>query len=199
MAGDGNEAVQGLPGTDVAQPEGDPPIVGPQANLWSNLPREAFRRGVPHCGRNQPLPHQMKPQLTGVEAAAAGTMEALLGLDYTRKELGQVMPRVRKAMAARQAMGRKHYGMTLAENHAAFDERVRMAWEEALDGLAYSEWMLEGWKFPRPEEPEFNRSGRDYPAGVALECMKLFGRAIVELDQLMRAIGMDPVRKEGQP
>ena len=148
-----------------------------------------------------PLATASAAELTGVEAAAAGTMEALLGLDYTRKELGKVMPRVRKAMAARQALGREKYPTTLAENHAPFEERVRHAWEEALDGLAYSQWMFWGWNIPRPDNPAYNRSGQDYEAGAAmnLNCIRLFSLALVELDRLMRHCNMDPVRKEGQP
>ena len=199
MAGDGNEAVQGLPGTDVAQPEGDPPIVGPEADLRPTLPGQALRRIVPHCSRHQPLPNQMKPQLTGVERDAAISMDYLLAMDIPASELERIMLRVREAMAARQALGREKYPTTLAENHAPFEERVRHAWEEALDGLAYSQWMFWGWKIPRPDNPAYNRSGQDYEAGAAMRCVRLFSQALAELDALMRHCNMDPVRKEGQP
>ncbi len=138
-------------------------------------------------------------KLTGVERDAAISMDYLLAMDIPASELERIMLRVREAMAARQALGREKYPTTLAENHAKFEERVRHAWEEALDGLAYSQWMFWGWKIPRPDNPAYNRSGRDYEAGAAMRCVKLFSQVLAELDALMRHCNMDPVRKEGQP
>jgi hypothetical protein len=135
-------------------------------------------------------------ELTGVEAAAARAVEAglLISCPPDRKV---IMQRVRAAMAARQAMGREKYTTTLEENDALLEERVRHAWEEALDGLAYSQWIWEGWMSRQRYDRGFDPSIR--AGGVAIECLRLFGQAIVELDRLMRALGMDPVRKEGQP
>ena len=146
-----------------------------------------------------PLATASPAKLTGTEADAAISMDYLLAMDIPASELERIMSRVREAMAARQALGREKYPTTLAENHAPFEERVRHAWEEALDGLAYSQWMFWGWKIPRPEDPAYNRSGRDYEAGAAMRCVKLFSQALAELDALMRHCNMDPVRKEGQP
>ncbi len=135
-------------------------------------------------------------KLTGVEAAAARAVEAglLISCPPDRKV---IMQRVRAAMAARQAMGREKYTTTLEENDALLEERVRHAWEEALDGVAYSQWIWEGWMSRQRYDRGFDPSIR--AGGVAIECLRLFGQAIGELDRLMRALGMDPVRKEGQP
>ena len=135
------------------------------------------------------------PELTGVEAAAARAVEAGL-LISCPADRNVIMQRVREAMAARQAMGREHYGMTLEDNPAPLRERVRQAWEEALDGAAYSQWIWEGWMSWESFQ-EFDRSVPGFR--TAIECLRLFSDAIVELDRLMRALGMDPVRKEGQP
>jgi hypothetical protein len=135
-------------------------------------------------------------KLTGTEAAAARAMEFRLSVFGTAD--GEViMQRAREAMAARQAMGREKYPTELADNHAPLKERVMHAWEEALDGAAYSQWMWEWWMSAESSDGTFDRS---IPAGrTAIECLRLFSQAIVELDRLMRALGMDPVRKEGQP
>ena len=135
------------------------------------------------------------PELTGVEAAAARAVEAGL-LISCPDERKLIMQRVREAMAARQAMGREHYGMTLEDNPAPLRERVRQAWEEALDGAAYSQWIWESWMSWESCQ-EFDRSVPGFRA--AIECLGHFGQAIVELDRLMRALVMDPVRQEGQP
>ena len=136
------------------------------------------------------------PELTGVEAAAASAVETTLLISCPADQK-VIMQRVREAMAARQAMGREKYTTTLEENDALLEERVRHAWEEALDGLAYSQWIWECWMSWQGYDRGFDRSIR--AGGVAIECLRRFGQAIVELDRLMRALGMDPVRKEGQP
>jgi hypothetical protein len=134
-------------------------------------------------------------ELTGIEAAAARAVESVLLISCpTDRET--IMQRVREAMAARQAMGREHYGMTLEDNPARLRERVRHAWEEALDGVAYSQWILEGWM----SLESFQELDRSVPVfRASIECLRLFSQAVVELDRLMRDLGMDPVRKEGQP
>jgi hypothetical protein len=137
-----------------------------------------------------------RAELTGVEASAAIAMEFRLNGTKIPDRV-DIIKRVRAAMAARQAMGRKHYGMTLQDNPAKIKERVRHLWEETLDGLAYSQWIWEGWMCPPDNDPDFHES---VPAGrVAMECIKLFTQALVELDRLMYDLGMDPVRKEGEP
>lgn len=143
-----------------------------------------------------PLATASPAELTGVEAAAAIAMEFRLNGTKTPDRV-DIIKRVRAAMAARQAMGREHYGMTLQDNPAKIKERVRHLWEETLDGLAYSQWIWEEWMCPQDNDPDFHES---VPAGrVAMECIKLFTQALVELDRLMRTLGMDPVKKEGQP
>jgi hypothetical protein len=146
--------------------------------------------------REVPAQPTKPAKLTGTEAAAARAMEFRLSVFGTAD--GEViMQRAREAMAARQAMGREKYPTELADNHAPLKERVMHAWEEALDGAAYSQWMWEWWMSAESSDGTFDRS---IPAGrTAIECLRLFSQAIVELDRLMRALGMDPVRKEGQP
>lgn len=135
-------------------------------------------------------------ELTGVEAAAARAVETTLLISCPADQK-VIMQRVREAMAARQAMGREKYPTDLADNHAPLKERVMNAWEEALDGAAYSQWMWEWWMSAESFDGTFDRS---IPAGrAAIECLRLFSQAIVELDRLMRALGMEPVRKGGQP
>ena len=51
--------------------------------------------------------------------------------------------RVCADIAARQAVGVKKYGTTLAENPAGRSERIRHAYEEALDLAVYLRWELE--------------------------------------------------------
>jgi hypothetical protein len=135
-------------------------------------------------------------KLTGVEAAAADVMEQRW-VGVMVPDRGIIMQRVRTAMAARQAMGREHYGMTLQDHPAPIKERIRHLWEEALDGLAYSQWIWDGWMRMHSGHADFYAT--DSAGRVATECLKLCSQAIVELDRLMRTLGMDPVRKEGQP
>lgn len=46
-------------------------------------------------------------------------------------------------IAARQQMGIKKYGTTLADNPAAHVERLQHAYEEALDLANYLKWAIE--------------------------------------------------------
>lgn len=46
-------------------------------------------------------------------------------------------------IAARQALGRKKYGMTLEDNPAGRVERIRHAYQEAMDLCLYLKWELE--------------------------------------------------------
>lgn len=46
-------------------------------------------------------------------------------------------------IATRQAVGRKKYGMTLEDNPAGRVERIRHAYQEALDFALYLRWELE--------------------------------------------------------
>ena len=152
-----------------------------------------------HCGsrahRGSPCPKRAA-ELTGVEAAAADVMEQRW-VGVMVPDRGIIMQRVRTAMAARQAMGREHYGMTLQDHPAPIKERIRHLWEEALDGLAYSQWIWDGWMRMHSGHADFYAT--DSAGRVATECLRLCSQAIVELDRLMRTLGMDPVRKEGQP
>jgi hypothetical protein len=146
--------------------------------------------------REVPAQPAQPAKLTGTEAAAAWAMEFRLSV-FGTADGDVIMQRVREAMAARQAMGREKYPTELADNHAPLKERVMHAWEEALDGAAYSQWMWEWWMSAESFDGTFDRS---IPAGrTAIECLRLFSQAIVELDRLMRALGMEPVRKGGQP
>jgi hypothetical protein len=146
MAGDGNEAVQGLRGADVAQPEGHAPIMGPEANLWSNLPREAFRRGVSHCSRNQPLPNQMTAEELLTRALHAIKRS---GTEYDTSGTGAK----RERSAARIAqLFAQHAGIILTKEQVwCFMQCVKLARLEAtpnhedslVDLLAYRVLELE--------------------------------------------------------
>lgn len=46
-------------------------------------------------------------------------------------------------IAARQAVGVRKYGCTLADNPAGRAERIRHAYEEALDLAVYLRWELD--------------------------------------------------------
>lgn len=134
------------------------------------------------------------PELTGIEAAAAIAME--INLKCARvSDWGIIMQRVREAMASRQAQGREHYGMTLEENPAAMTERLRHLWEEMLDGLAYSEWIWFGY-IDRLHEHEDSRTNEAF-GFAAMDCMQGIIKALVELDRVMRKLGMEPVKKGG--
>ena len=54
-----------------------------------------------------------------------------------------VEARVCADIAARQAVGVRKYGVTLAYNPAGRAERIRHAYEEALDLAAYLRWELD--------------------------------------------------------
>ena len=54
-----------------------------------------------------------------------------------------VEARVCADIAARQAVGVRKYGVTLADNPAGRAERIRHAYEEALDLAAYLRWELD--------------------------------------------------------
>lgn len=51
--------------------------------------------------------------------------------------------RVCADIAARQAVGVRKYGGTLADNQAGRVERIRHAYEEALDLAVYLRWELD--------------------------------------------------------
>lgn len=51
--------------------------------------------------------------------------------------------RVCADIAARQAVGVRKYGGTLADNPAGRAERIRHAYEEALDLAVYLRWELD--------------------------------------------------------
>jgi hypothetical protein len=127
-------------------------------------------------------------ELTGIEAEAASFMEIWLQDGLNEPDWDTVMFRVRAAMAARQAMGREKYKMTLTENPAPLRERVRHLWEEMLDGLAYSQWCRNA-----ANEHQEN----DMASSAAWQCITRISEALVELDRLMRALGMEPVKKGG--
>ncbi len=85
--------------------------------------------------------------------------------------------------------------MTLAENQAPLRERIRHLWEEMLDGLAYSEWIWDAYMCRLDEHPD---SGINQSVALtSVECRQKIIQSLVELDRLMRALGMDPVNKEG--
>lgn len=69
-------------------------------------------------GRPRKLPVNPKVPPTGIEA------------------------QVCKDIAARQAVGLKKYGITIAENPAGRVERIRHAYEEACDLCVYLRWEL---------------------------------------------------------
>lgn len=142
------------------------------------------------------------PELTGVEAAAAETMEIRLRVALNEPDSIVIMERVRGAMAARQAAGREHYGMTLAENQAPLRERIRHLWEEMLDGLAYSEWILDGYTQIQRQAGYVQMNNEDFSRAQSAGFAAFIARkriidALVEMDRVMRELGMDPVKKEG--
>lgn len=134
------------------------------------------------------------PELTGIEAEAAIAMEVKLKCARV-SDWVTIMQRVREAMASRQAQGREHYGMTLKENPAAMTERLRHLWEEMLDSLGYSQWIWDGYicRVNEHEDAHTNQS-----VGLAaIDCMQGIIKALVELDRVMRKLGMEPVKKGG--
>lgn len=51
--------------------------------------------------------------------------------------------RVCTEIMQRQAMGKRKYGTTLAENPAALIERLQHLKEELLDGALYAQWAID--------------------------------------------------------
>ena len=135
------------------------------------------------------------PELTGIEAAAASVMEIRLRTELNEQDWDTIMQRVREAMASRQAMGREKYRMTLSDNQAPLQERVRHLWEEMLDGLAYSHWI---WEDVAIKIQRWTESKEDEDASrTARRCMVRIIASLVDLDRVMRGLGMEPVKKGG--
>ncbi len=59
-------------------------------------------------------------------------------------------------IATRQAVGLKKYGMTLEDNPAGRVERIRHAYQEALDLSLYLKWELEKAEEESSQQEEKN-------------------------------------------
>lgn len=72
-------------------------------------------------------------------------------------------------IAARQAVGLKKYGITIADNPAGRVERIRHAYEEACDLCVYLRWELSKAEGEVAKVTERETKKADQKAAIALE------------------------------
>jgi len=115
------------------------------------------------------------PPATGIEAKVC---------QWTKNagERGQVSSDaawiICREIAARQRLGVKKYGQTLADNHAPIRARLRHALEEALDLSVYSQWAVDGGPAERERDKRLTRI-----TGLAIAAAAQLVDMMVELEK----------------